>query len=327
MSDELDQYERELERAEKEKVNFFRRRRHSSEVQYLRSLCASKKSNLKSKQDTLEEVKKVVNGTLTTNFMDLISDSGIEFETYKIHIHGKEYPFAFAFISGNYRDCKERARLFSDYKRITEKLREMYRESHEKGQRIWSPSRCLLPISDFFQYFSEDDKKQFTDMRLQTSTKSKEIIQTAQTTFPLIDFRDWENVDLLIYYFETGRADDMKEALQLVDKQRQADQITEAIEAATESICKTINVSMTRLGSALSQSFSVLSRQMAQQHIELMEGMDRQAETQIREIREQTAEQRNAQAMNQALLDKISVSSKHLAEQMDRQMRSVHGLY
>ncbi len=171
--------------------------------------------------------------------------------------------------------------------------------------------------------------------------RSQEIVESAVKTYPLIDFRDWENVDLIIYYFETGRADDMKEALQLVDRQRQTDQITRAIAMASAAICSTINSSIARLGSALAESFSVLSRQMAQQHAEMMYQMERQAETQgemfeaqnreLRGLREQAAAemsmQVSAQAMNQALLEKISVSSKHLAEQMDRQMREVHGLY
>ena len=166
-------------------------------------------------------------------------------------------------------------------------------------------------------------------------------IESAKKAYPLIDFRDWENVDLLIYYFETGRADDMKEALQLVDRQRQTDQIARAIAMASAAICSTINSSIARLGSALAESFSVLSRQMARQHAEMMYQMERQAEAQgemfeaqnreLRGLREQAAAemsmQVSAQAMNQALLEKISVSSKHLAEQMDRQMREVHRFF
>lgn len=162
------------------------------------------------------------------------------------------------------------------------------------------------------------------------ANKSQDIIIAARKAYPLIDFRDWENVDLLIYYFETGRADDMKEALQLVDKQRQTDQITRAIAMASATISKSIDMSLRNLGGALAQSFSVLSRQMAKQHTEMRQQAEQQQklfEAQVSEIRAQTAEQRNAQAMNQALLNKISLSSKHLADQMDRQMREVHGLY
>ncbi len=187
------------------------------------------------------------------------------------------------------------------------------------------------------------------------SLRSQAIVESATKAYPLIDFRDWENVDLIIYYFETGRADDMKEALQLVDRQRQTDEITSAIAMASAAICKTIDSSIARLGMALKESFKMLSLQMARQHGEMMYRMEQQAELQretseaqsreIRGLREQAAAQSrelrglreqataemsmqvSAQAMNAALLNKISVSSKRLADQMDRQMREVHGLY
>lgn len=187
----------------------------------------------------------------------------------------------------------------------------------------------------------EKQKSPLQEMITANAEKTALIVKEGTDAYPLIDFRDWENVDLLIYYFETGRADDMKEALQLVDRQRQTDQITRALSIASASICKTFDNTMRQLGSSLAQSFTVLSRQMARQHAEMMYRMDQQAadwremsEAQNRELRglrEQAAAemsmQVSAQAMNQALLDKISVSSKHLAEQMDRQMREVHGLY
>lgn len=166
------------------------------------------------------------------------------------------------------------------------------------------------------------------------ATRSKLLVNSSVQAYPLIDFRDWENVDLLIFYFETGRADNMKEALQLVDRQRQTDQITTALAMASASICKTIYQSMNQLGSALARAFSFLSRQIAQQHGELIRGLENQAaeqraasKAQLDAIQAQTAAQVSAQAMNQALLDKISVSSAKLAEQVDRQMKQVYGLY
>lgn len=187
----------------------------------------------------------------------------------------------------------------------------------------------------------ERQKKLHQEVVNANAEKTALIVKEGAAAYPLIDFRDWENVDLLIYYFETGRADDMKEALQLVDKQRQTDQITRAIAMASASICKTFDNTMRQLGSSLAQSFSVLSRQLSRQHAEMMYQMDQQAvdwremsEAQNRELRglrEQAAAEMNmqvsAQAMNQALLNKISVSSNRLADQMDRQMREVHGLY
>lgn len=125
---------------------------------------------------------------------------------------------------------------------------------------------------------------------------------------------DWENVDLLIYYMETGRADALKEALQLVDRQRQTDQIVRAIKTASQSICGSIQLSVDRLGDALSKSFSVISSQIASLggHIDLMtnaikEGNDiqqRQTELQRKQL--------SATELNNALLEKSNMTSRAL---------------
>ena len=45
----------------------------------------------------------------------------------------------------------------------------------------------------------------------------------------VLDPRDWANIDLIIFYYETGRADTLKEALQQVDRQRQNEALIKAI--------------------------------------------------------------------------------------------------
>lgn len=51
---------------------------------------------------------------------------------------------------------------------------------------------------------------------------------------------DWENLDLIIYYFETGRATTVKEALFLVDRQKQTEAIVNAVQDAGNLIAQTI---------------------------------------------------------------------------------------
>lgn len=190
----------------------------------------------------------------------------------------------------------------------------------------------------------ELQKEPHNDLLKSNGEKVSAIVESATKAYPLIDLRDWENVDLLIFYFETGRADNMKEALQLVDRQRQTEILAKAVAMASAEISKTIHQSMNRLGNALSQSFSLLSSQMAKQHGEILKGMEEQtaaqlkeiraqtaaqqaaSEAQLKEIRAQTAAQLSSQEMNRALLEKISESSSDLAEQMRRQMREVHGI-
>ena len=56
----------------------------------------------------------------------------------------------------------------------------------------------------------------------------------------IVSESDWENLDLIIYYFETGRATTVKEALFLVDRQKQTEAIVKAIENAGNQIAQTI---------------------------------------------------------------------------------------
>ena len=74
---------------------------------------------------------------------------------------------------------------------------------------------------------------------------------------------DWENIDLMIFYFESGRAVNMREALQLVDRQRQTDSIIEAINNATEKICHTINRGIMYINETIVNCASILSSQLS----------------------------------------------------------------
>ena len=136
---------------------------------------------------------------------------------------------------------------------------------------------------------------------------------------------DWGNVDLLIYYLETGRADTLKEALQLVDRQRQTDQIVEAIEEAGEAICATIYTASQRLGQALAQSFSVISAQLSKLgtkldgiNVTLQENnmanrdLQKSIETGLQNIEKGISSQVTATTLANALLAKSEMTSEQL---------------
>ncbi len=171
--------------------------------------------------------------------------------------------------------------------------------------------------------------------------ESQEIIESARGLYTVIDFRDWANVDLIIFYYETGRADTMKEALQQVDRQRQNDTLVRAIGMATEMLAKTIRQSVSALEKTLEGSFRRLSMQLEFQHRTSMDEVSKlgaKLETQneqLEKLGEQAEElrlsaeaQARVQAANQemtnALLEKIDVSSTQLAYDMEMQMRLVH---
>ncbi len=194
----------------------------------------------------------------------------------------------------------------------------------------------------------ENEEKQFILTKQSKITElakeSQEIINNAQKLYPVIDFRDWGNVDLIIFYYETGRADTMKEALQQVDRQRQNDTLVKAVGMATEMIAKTIQRSVGALEQTLDNSFRKLSVQLEFQHQtsleevsklgekleaqnERLEKLNEQAEELRLSAEAQARVQATNQAMTNALLAKINVSSAELAHDMDKQMKLVHHIY
>ena len=136
---------------------------------------------------------------------------------------------------------------------------------------------------------------------------------------------DWENVDLLIYYLDTGRADTLKEALGMVDRQRQTNQIVEAISVASKAIQSTIQSATMRLATAMEESFTLISKQIGAMSKNINRLGNITAEGQ-RVQNEQNAtiaamgaklvhlqeEQLSSNEMTQALLEKANVSSEQL---------------
>lgn len=112
----------------------------------------------------------------------------------------------------------------------------------------------------------------------------------------LIDIRDWQYLDVIIYYFETGRADNMKEALQLLEREIQTERIIGAIDTASKRICSAINVAVSTLSSQLSVISNQLSQSIALQQKQL----------------EQTQMILNEEKMRNALIAKANVTSEKL---------------
>lgn len=117
----------------------------------------------------------------------------------------------------------------------------------------------------------------------------------------ILDERDWENVDLIIYYLETGRADDIKEALQLVDRKLQTQRIENLICDATQCIVDTLNNGFRNMQQALAIVYNGLSEQLS--------GIS----SQLSQINSNTF---SAAAMNQALLAKANVTSSQMINEL-----------
>ena len=92
-----------------------------------------------------------------------------------------------------------------------------------------------------------------------------EVMNSAlRATFSdFLDPRDWRHVDLIIFYFETGRADSFKEALQQADREMQTNRIVNAVQSAGALITQTINNGFSNLQKSMVHCFGVLSEQIA----------------------------------------------------------------
>lgn len=110
-----------------------------------------------------------------------------------------------------------------------------------------------------------------------------------------LDERDWQHIDLIIYYIETHRADSLKEALLLVEREIQTQRIINAIEQATAQICATLRQGFYAIGQAVNNLSSQL---LAMQKIQSA----------------QMANLTSAVNFNNALQAKANVTSKQLMQ-------------
>lgn len=153
----------------------------------------------------------------------------------------------------------------------------------------------------------------------------------------VLDIRDWQHIDLVIFYFETGRADTLKEALQQVDRKVQTDEIIEAIETAGQNISSTIRMSMNELRGDLNRSFAKLSVQLADQHREQMSALSsisgniektNESLAKLQQTSEKNGESieklTSAAYLNNALLTKISYDSLSLMSDVDYMVYSAN---
>ena len=127
----------------------------------------------------------------------------------------------------------------------------------------------------------------------------------------LLDERDWKNIDLIIFYFETGRADTFKEALQQVDREMQTDRIVGAIENAGTLISRTIQGGLSALRADMVKCFSLLSAQIDEANQRQYEAIGNLSE-QLKGLSSQV-EKIN---FSRSLAAKASVSSQQLAQDL-----------
>ena len=152
--------------------------------------------------------------------------------------------------------------------------------------------------NEFYKLLSENLKSR--EESIQVAKNVYEVISTEYNE--LLDPRDWKNIDLIIFCFETGRADTMKEALIHVDGLVQREQILDAINTASMQIQNTIRSGLEKIHIDMLKCFSVISNQL--NNISIGIGEQNARLTQMSKKID----------LNNALLEKSSKSSNQLAE-------------
>lgn len=193
-------------------------------------------------------------------------------------------------------------------------------------------------ILDKLIAIANEKKAVFEKDRTRLTKLSQDMYDRLVAQFKtVLDIRDWQHIDLVIFYFETGRADTLKEALQQVDRKVQTDEIIEAIETAGQNISSTIRMSMNELRGDLNKSFNRLSEQLALQHAEQMTALgniNRNIERTNESIAKlQSATENNGKALenissaanlNNALIAKIGYDSMSLMDDVNYMVYSAN---
>lgn len=87
----------------------------------------------------------------------------------------------------------------------------------------------------------------------------------------IIDDRDWKNLDLVVFELETRRADTIKEALQLVDRELQTERLEKTITLAAEQICREIKQGFSQLNNTIIECSKQICAQLTVMNFQLME--------------------------------------------------------
>ncbi len=157
----------------------------------------------------------------------------------------------------------------------------LQREIDNMRKEVKNANEKLLPIINNFKVTYKAVQEQFAEF---------------------VDERDWGNIDLIIFNYETGRALDLRDALMQVDNERRNQRLIKAVQDASSSICYSISRGFGTLQNALEHHMIILENRISKLSSQISES----AELQLEAIEESGKAQ-------QALLDKINTSSDRMA--------------
>ena len=216
---------------------------------------------------------------------------------------------------------REKQRQATQIKKQLDNL-EKYLATNKQYQESWQNKVNELTDKFNTQYAIYSEQK---DLSLGLAKTVYDALIAEYAT--VLDPRDWKNIDFIIFYYETGRVDTLKEALIHVDKQRQTDTIAKAIKQASQEISSTINTSMTMLRGDLNSCFGALSTQLDKSMQIQLQALEQSnvalgaLSGSVSQLGSKLQTSLNAlgneQALTNALLDKVATSSDALVNDLN----------
>ena len=141
----------------------------------------------------------------------------------------------------------------------------------------------------------------------------KLVVSNFSESLPNLDVRDYKHVDLIIYMLETGRAETMKEALQLTDTANYRSMVISALGAISKNIVDNIQ----SLKSKIEQNIYELGNKIDRLTYNVNNMSDRQSAL-ISELNENITKTNSSIEMQNALFEKANVSSAKMAENVEK---------
>lgn len=238
------------------------------------------------------------------------------------------------------KECKIKAKEISDSKTAYDSKKSVLEKEIENAKQDLAKAEAYLTTankryteecSSIENEYAVAVKNAQNKLNTQSATAKTHItagsalITVLNNTFSdIVDYRDWGNIDYIIYTLETRRADTMKEALQLTDQEKRANRIIEAVRQASAEICRTLDLSIGRLQNDMRMCFNVLNDRMTQQANTILSSVGNlksDVKTQSSYLTSLTSELN----LNNSLRAKANVSSERLANDVEYIRKAIQG--
>ncbi len=157
--------------------------------------------------------------------------------------------------------------------------------------------------------------------------KFSSVYTSLQNEFSsFLDERDWGNVDLIIFNYETGRALDLRDALLQVDNERRNERLVSAVREATRSISNSIARGFGSLQQTMSEKLSALDRNISRSMQSIGGNLSKMVE-QNQAVEQKLGQISSISSAQVALQQKMNTSSDEMANDIRYMKELSHRTY